>query len=92
MPLPEPGLISAPDMSALTRELSTIAPTWRGRADRELPTQASGFPTLNSLLPGGGWPIGALIELVSTAEGIGEVSLTLPVIRQIALGPALVQV
>jgi hypothetical protein len=30
---------------------------------------------LDALLPGGGWPIGALTELVPLIEGIGEVAL-----------------
>ena len=28
------------------------------------PTLASGFPVLDAELPGGGWPLGALIELL----------------------------
>ncbi|MCF8150075.1 MAG: translesion DNA synthesis-associated protein ImuA [Sulfuritalea sp.] len=42
------------------------------------PTFASGFPRLDAELPGGGWPRGALTELLAEHEGIGELGLLLP--------------
>ncbi|MDZ4255750.1 MAG: SOS cell division inhibitor SulA, partial [Sulfuritalea sp.] len=42
------------------------------------PTLASGFPALDAELPGGGWPRGALTELLTEHEGIGELGLLLP--------------
>jgi cell division inhibitor SulA/protein ImuA len=42
------------------------------------PTFATGFPALNAELPGGGWPRGALTELLPEHEGIGELGLLLP--------------
>ena len=42
------------------------------------PTFATGFPALNAELPGGGWPRGALTELLPEHEGIGEIGLLLP--------------
>jgi hypothetical protein len=39
---------------------------------------ASGFPRLDAELPGGGWPRGALTELLAGHEGIGELGLLLP--------------
>jgi cell division inhibitor SulA/protein ImuA len=41
---------------------------------------SSGFPQLDAGLPGGGWPAGALTEILPAHEGIGELRL---------LGPAL---
>ncbi|HUL93541.1 MAG TPA: translesion DNA synthesis-associated protein ImuA [Burkholderiales bacterium] len=41
---------------------------------------SSGFPELDTGLPGGGWPAGALTEILPAHEGIGELRL---------LGPAL---
>src|SRR5262245_39370770 len=41
---------------------------------------SSGFPELDAALPGGGWPAGALTEILPAHEGIGELRL---------LGPAL---
>jgi hypothetical protein len=43
-------------------------------------TEASGWPELDRILPGGGWPAGALSELFCPVEGIGEFSLLLPLI------------
>jgi cell division inhibitor SulA/protein ImuA len=42
------------------------------------PTLASGFSRLDAELPGGGWPRGALTELLAEREGIGELGLLLP--------------
>jgi protein ImuA len=35
-------------------------------------------------LPGGGWPVGSLTELLLSQPGIGELRLLLPVLRQLA--------
>ena len=45
-------------------------------------TVTSGFETLDQALPGGGWPCGALTELLSKQHGIGELRLLAPVLRQ----------
>lgn len=45
-----------------------------------LRTEATGWAELDRLLPGGGWPAGALSELFCPVEGIGEFSLLLPLI------------
>jgi cell division inhibitor SulA/protein ImuA len=42
------------------------------------PTFSSGFAALDAELPGGGWPRGALTELLAEHEGIGELGLLLP--------------
>lgn len=42
------------------------------------PVLASGFARLDAELPGGGWPRGALTELLLDGEGIGELGLLLP--------------
>jgi hypothetical protein len=42
------------------------------------PTFATGFPALDAELPGGGWPRGALTELLPQRAGIGELGLLLP--------------
>lgn len=55
---------------------------WRGKkTDADLPVLASGFPELDRVLPGGGWPVGALIEIQVSAWGIGELRLLLPAMR-----------
>ena len=44
----------------------------------------SGFPELDASLPGGGWPVGAIAELMSDAIGIGGLSLLVPVLSRLA--------
>jgi hypothetical protein len=59
------------------------ADIWRGgrHALRERTSPSglsSGIEALDSELPGGGWPLGALTELLSDRHGIGEIALLLP--------------
>jgi hypothetical protein len=53
---------------------------WRGgeTARVVVPSIPTGFPALGALLPGGGWPRGALTEILPEREGIGELSLLAP--------------
>ncbi len=46
-------------------------------------TLPTGFATLDAALPGGGWPQGAVTELLSAGAGIGELSLLLPALAQL---------
>jgi len=57
---------------------------WRGSelARSAVPGVPTGFPQLNAELPGNGWPLGNLTELLPSHEGIGELRF---------LGPALAQ-
>ena len=65
-----------------------VRPLWRGDerpADEACgPTLASGFAELDRELPGGGWPQGQLIELLTDDAGIGELSLLAPALAQLA--------
>jgi cell division inhibitor SulA/protein ImuA len=59
---------------------------WRGRqraqtAEAALPT---GFAALDELLPGGGWPRGALTELLIRRQGIGELRLLTPALARLS--------
>lgn len=47
------------------------------------PTLPTGFAGLNAELPGGGWPRGALTEILVDGQGFGEVSLLLPALRHL---------
>jgi protein ImuA len=51
---------------------------WRGQDFARVIAEPSGYPELDRRLPGGGWPVGALTELFSTTQGIGEMRLVLP--------------
>jgi hypothetical protein len=64
--------------AALSEVLSHPA-IWRGGDCAPEPAALStGFAALDAVLPGGGWPQGALTEMLLTREGIGELRLTLP--------------
>jgi hypothetical protein len=59
---------------------------WRGNqraqtAEAALPT---GFAALDELLPGGGWPRGALTELLIGRQGIGELRLLTPALARLS--------
>lgn len=45
---------------------------------------ASGFTTLDEVLPDGGWPTGALTELLCAYSGIGEIALLRPALAALA--------
>jgi hypothetical protein len=43
--------------------------------------RSTGHELLDARLPGGGWPVGALIEITPACEGLGELRLTLPALK-----------
>ncbi|MGQ0546840.1 MAG: translesion DNA synthesis-associated protein ImuA [Betaproteobacteria bacterium] len=52
---------------------------WCGNAlASPAPCLPTGFAALDAELPGGGWPTGALTEIVCAKEGIGELGLLMP--------------
>jgi hypothetical protein len=65
----------------LERLLRDSARVWRGETRARIDTRATGYSALDAHLPGGGWPIGALIEIAPACDGLGEISLTLPALR-----------
>jgi cell division inhibitor SulA/protein ImuA len=72
-------------MSARRAGLDELAALCRGPWRASLPAAApTGFPELDANLPGGGWPMGALCELMPETAGIGELSLLLPALCALA--------
>ena len=73
-----------PALEALLRQPGI----WRGDSCSRVTLQSvpTGFAALDACLPGGGWPAGALTELLLEQEGIGELRLILPALA--ALGTA----
>lgn len=59
---------------------------WRGDrlAQVEAGALPTGYPELDEQLPGGGWPRGALTEILAEREGIGELRLLLPALVRAA--------
>jgi protein ImuA len=68
-------------MAALPKHVETIhASLWRGSelARAHGKTIDTGYAALSAELPGGGWPVGALVELLVQQPGIGEMRLLKP--------------
>jgi len=61
-------------------------PVWRGGALAQAGPQGipTGFGPLDGELPGGGWPAGALTEILCADEGIGELQLVLPALAALS--------
>jgi hypothetical protein len=58
---------------------------WRGGSVAAAPaTVSTGFRRLDERLPGGGWPLGTLTELLIPAAGVGEIRLLLPALRSLS--------
>jgi hypothetical protein len=64
--------------SALLEQLAQACRAGRADAQSPRPVQPTGFAALDALLPGGGWPLGAVTELMPESAGIGELSLVMP--------------
>jgi hypothetical protein len=73
----------ASSAAAVASQLQGTSQLWRGRDIAPIAARSTGFPQLDRLLPGHGWPVGALIELIAGCEGIGELSLPMPVLREL---------
>ena len=75
--------------------LETLHPAlWRASqlAHAPIPVVPTGHNALNAVLPGGGWPLGGLIEFCLAQAGSGEIRLLHPALTHLGAGPvALVQ-
>ena len=73
-------------MPSLAAGLDQHPGIWRGSelARTGCPGIASGFAALDAELPGGGWPCGALTEILPQHEGIGELRILGPALAQLA--------
>ena len=72
-------------MPSLAVELQRHPGIWRGnQLSRGCPGIASGVAPLDAELPGGGWPGGALTEILPQHEGIGELRILGPALAQLA--------
>jgi hypothetical protein len=76
-------VISSP---ASLKEVLLRQPVWRGSTLVQSVLQAvpTGFAMLDHELPGGGWPGGALAEILYAHEGIGELQLVLPALAALS--------
>ncbi len=70
--------------AALDALLKTQPALWRGRDQYNNDASiATGYRTLDDALPGNGWSIGCLTELLCAQQGIGEFSLLLPALQRV---------
>jgi protein ImuA len=81
-------------MSALPKHIEDIHPDlWRASqlARQHGRTVDTGYANLSANLsaelPGGGWPAGALIELMVQQTGVGEIRLLQPALKAVAKRP-----
>lgn len=65
------------DRAALLAQLATLCRGTRAAASGAA-AAPSGLAALDAVLPDGGWPRGALTELLADTAGIGELALLLP--------------
>jgi protein ImuA len=59
---------------------------WRGDSAAPIRAEPTGFAPLDARLPGGGWPLGALSEILFDRIGVGELSCTLPLLARLTQG------
>ena len=64
-------------------DLLQRADLWRGNAAPPVAGLPSGFAELDAQLPGGGWPVGALSEILIDRNGIGELQLLMPALARL---------
>lgn len=90
---PDAAAIADADAGAQGRGLAALPPAvaaavWRGDALGRPVSSAwpSGFDALDAVLPGGGWPGGALTELLLPQAGTLEFRLAGPLLGRIAAG------
>ena len=76
-----PVVIPGPSIEQLLQRTKNL---WRGGYHEGYAEQdclSTGFTSLDSLLPGGGWSRQGLIEVVNRRPGVGELQLFLPLMR-----------
>ncbi|MDB5978348.1 MAG: imuA [Nevskia sp.] len=74
--------------AVLDQILRSQTRVWRGYGTAAVPSVATGLVALDRLLPGCGWPVGALTEILPVCEGIGELRLLIPALQRIACDQA----
>lgn len=79
---------SITSVEPIDRRFKQLPPgVWRAseRSPAPLVVRSSGYDDLDLWLPGGGWPVGALVEILHDAPGCGELSLAIPALAALPL-------
>ena len=81
------SLTVAADSAAVSSPKRIHQQLWRADqlGNATVAAHPSRFPQLDSQLPGGGWPLGMLTELIARNPGVGELRLLIPMLRQLTL-------
>lgn len=66
-------------------ELLQDSRLWTASTAARTEAIATGHSALDRALPGGGWPLGAVVELLTAQQGIGELALLLPALTALAV-------
>ncbi|HEX4855162.1 translesion DNA synthesis-associated protein ImuA [Arenimonas sp.] len=66
--------------AAALQDLLRDARLWRGDGAAAVSAEATGHPALDAVLPGGGWPRGAVSEILHAQPGMGELGLAVPLL------------
>jgi hypothetical protein len=74
----EPDLKPKKAEPASLESLLNHGQLWRGKGVQSQGFHSTGFGELDRVLPHGGWPLDAIIELISPAPGLGDMALLLP--------------
>ncbi len=79
-------------MKASVADLAKLPGVWRGGEleHASQPVIATGHAALDRELPGGGWPTGALSEVLHDGAGIGEISFLAEALARAAEGGRLI--
>lgn len=76
---PKPA-VAKPAVAELLRQPGI----WRhGAGSAAFSACATGHAALDAVLPGGGWPLGALTEVLAAADGLGELSILMPALARL---------
>ena len=76
---------SATSSLAINSLLASSPQLWRGREpNRSQRTLSTGHTRLDKRLPGGGWPLGSVSELIAQTHGLGEFSLLFPALAELS--------
>ncbi|MGI9309286.1 MAG: translesion DNA synthesis-associated protein ImuA [Gammaproteobacteria bacterium] len=72
-------------MNDALRKILQNPRVWRGQDQRQQQRGlTSGYPKLDRHLPGGGWPLQALTEILLEHYGTGELQLLMPALAQLS--------
>ena len=80
----EPQLTQKLERNELRARLERMCRSGQSNGHTQPVALPTGFAQFDAVLPDGGWPVGAITELMPQAQGIGELSLLMPALAQLS--------